>query len=213
MRGTIGIALAGVIVGAAACQEGPTGTPWGYVAAAVTDDPSITNGFPGDPDGGTAGGGAQQAGASFRGQFEAVAEIAILRNGSGWVVMGPATPVAIPLQSEPEAAAFQGRGGMPVGTYTRARLTLSGARAELMAGSHIGGEQVSQDTLIRVGQGEAFVIEKDIAQFTLTSRTRVRVLFDLNAQDWLDARTLRDAVVDAEKVRAATVVLRIIEPR
>jgi hypothetical protein len=211
MRGTIGIALAGVIVGAAACHEGPTGTPWGYVAAAVTDDPSITNGVPGD--GATVASGGQQDEALFAGMFEAMAEIAILRNGSGWVVMGPATPVAIPLQSEPEAAAFQGRGGMPVGTYSRARLTLSGARVELMAGSQIGGAQVSEDTLIRVGDGEAFVIEKDIAPFTLTSRTRVRVFFDLNAQDWLDARSLDDGAVDNEKVRAATVVLRIIEPR
>jgi hypothetical protein len=213
MRGTIGIALAGVIVGAAACQEGVTGTPWGYVAAAVTDDPSITNGVAGDGGVADAAGEAQEEGASFRGQFEAMAEIAILRNGSGWVVMGPASPVTTPLQSEPEAAAFQGRGGMPVGTYTRARLTLSGARADLLAGSHIGGEQVARDTVIRVGQGEAFVIEKDIAQFTLTSRTRVRLLFDLNAQEWLDAGSLRDGAVDDEKVRAATVVLRIIEPR
>jgi hypothetical protein len=212
MRGTIGIALAGVIVGAA-CHDGPTGTPWGYVAAAVTDDPSITNGAPADPVGAAAAWGAQPEGPSFGGMFEAVAEIAILRKGSGWVAMGPATPLAIPLQSAPEAAAFQGRGGIPVGTYSRARLTLSGARAGVVAGSHIGGEQVARDTIIRVGHGEVFVIEKETSPFTLTSRTRVRLLFDLNAQDWLDARSLHDGAVDDEKVRAATVVLRIIEPR
>jgi hypothetical protein len=209
MRGTTSVALMGAIVVAAACQEGPTGTPWGWVAAAVTDDPAITNGFDADPG---SGAGAQRAESSFGGTFEAVAEIAILRNGSGWVVMAPASPVAIPLQSELEAAAFQGRGGMPVGTYSRARLTLSDARAALLAGSTVGGVAVAQDISLRVGT-EGFVIEKEISPFTLTSRTRVSLFFDLNTQDWLDAESLREGVVDQEKVRAATLALRIIEPR
>jgi hypothetical protein len=209
MRGTTGVALMGAIVVAAACQEGPTGTPWGWVAAGVTDDPAITNGF--DADSG-ASAGAQRAESSFGGTFEAVAEIAIMRNGSGWVVMAPAAPVAIPLQRELEAAALQGRGGMPVGTYSRARLTLSDARAALVAGSTVGGVAVAQDISLHVGT-EGFVIEKEIAPFTLTSRTRVSLFFDLNTQDWLDAESLREGVVDHEKVRAATLALRIIEPR
>jgi hypothetical protein len=64
-----------------------------------------------------------------------------------------------------------------------------------------------------VGMGEAFEIEKAIAPFTLTSRTRVRILFDVNAQDWLDSESLDLGDVEEYRVAASTVALRLIEPR
>jgi hypothetical protein len=204
-----GFALIGAMIVGTGCTESLTGTPWGYVAAAVTDDPAITNGAAT----GAQGAGVQKANGSLIGTFEATAEVAILRNGSGWVSLGAPVELSTALQRELEAASFNGRAGLPVGTYSRARLALSDARVVLHAGSYVDGVELTEDRVIPVGMGEAFEIEKAIAPFTLTSRTRVRVLFDLNAQDWVDSESLDLGDVEEYRVAASTVALRLIEPR
>jgi hypothetical protein len=210
MRTTRFVALASAALVAVACADSPTGTGMvtGTVSAAVTDDASAAS----VQDAGSTT-GAQTAGSTFSGTFTANAQAAISVDGVTWIDLGSPAAIDVALQSTGNRTDIHGNVAVPVGTYTRVRLTLSGAQAQLNAGAVLGGITLTSSATIRVAGGNQFVIEKQVQPFTVSANTHARVIFDLNSQEWVDEESARDEEVDEEDVQESTTAHREVEPR
>jgi hypothetical protein len=78
-----------------------------------------------------------------------------------------------------------GEQSVPVGTYSRVRLVIDGAAAELTAGSVVGTITLGVDTSVSIAADGQVVIDLAIAPFTVEGDTNTRILFDLNSEAWL----------------------------
>jgi hypothetical protein len=204
------VALASAALMAGACADSPTGTGtvMGTVSVAVTDDASAAS----VQDAGSAT-GAQTAGSTFSGTFTASARAAISADGVTWIDLGSPGAIDVALQSTGDRTDLHGNVAVPVGTYTRVRLILSGAQAQLNAGAVLGSITLTSGATIRVAGGNQIVIEKQIQPFTLSADTHARVIFDLNSEEWVDEESAQEEEVAEEEVQESTSAHREVEPR
>jgi hypothetical protein len=76
---------------------------------------------------------------SYSGTLEADAQVSISAGGDIWVDLGSPSSASLDLQASTGGVDVHGQVEVPVGVYTRVRLSLSGAQARLDAGGTIGG--------------------------------------------------------------------------
>jgi hypothetical protein len=186
-------ALAGAAAFLLACDEGPVAHGWGSVAATIGDDPV-------------------PAAADLQGSFHAHASVAV-SNGRGWIELGGGSMIDVALRSEAGWSDIQDQAVLPSGTYSRVRLTLTGATARLRAGRDHGDGTGDEGAMVRVGSGGPIVIEREVEPFMIAGGIRARLLFELNSQEWLDAAAAADGYADPARLRDAATVRRVVEPR
>lgn len=190
--------LFGALIALAACEEGPTTMGWGVVVSAMSDEPAAVS--------------VASSNHAYAGSFHAAARAAVY-NGADWVELGGLSPVEVALQSPNGALNVNGSVAVPTGTYARVRLVLARAEVRLRSADTAGGTDPPGEAVIRVGNGEEFVIERAVDPFQLTGRTRVRVTFDLNSHLWVDEQAAMAGEVDPATVGRSATAQRQVEPR
>lgn len=197
----VALAVTGAFV---ACDDddptGPNGDE-GDVEAFVTDDPTSASPSVADRLGLSAA-----AAAAITGDVSGDARVDISVDGSEWIQLGSMSDIDLALQSTDEVS-VNGEASVPAGSYTRVRLVLDGAAADLAAGSDIGGIVLDVDATVTIGDGGEVIIERAL-QFTVSASVDTRIVFDLNAEQWLTQNAVTtgqatEASVDASVTAAA----------
>lgn len=148
----------------------------------------------------------------YSGRLSSSAKVEISADGVTWVELGSPAAVLVTLQSHVEETTVHTRASVPVGTYSRVRLTLSGAEAEIEAGAVVGGVTLTSAVAIRVGGSDGeVVIEKEVEPFTVKADTHVRVLFDLNTEEWVTSENADEQMAQDDEVRGSARAGRSVE--
>lgn len=184
---------------AGACSDSTGPGEEGRVNAVLTDDPaaSLAEAAPSRA--------AEPAASSFQGEMTGTARAYIYSEAHGWVALGLPASASMTLQSADHAAVHE-QASAPAGTYTRVRLVLEGAAADIAAGADLGGLVLDASVRITLGGGDATVeIEKNVPPFTVSASSTATVRFDLNSQAWVNQATAEaKAAADAEIQSATT---------
>ena len=188
----------------------PVGTALGSASAVITDDATSQGALrshEGAPYRAAAAG-------TFSGSFTSEAQVEISMDGSTWVDLGSPSQVSVMLQSSGGESTVHSNASVPVGTYTHARLRLSGGQASVDAGAVLGGVSFTGAVDIQVGgTDQEVVIEKQVQPFTLTADTQARIIFDLNSEAWVDEENADDQSADDEEVEDSATAHREVESR
>lgn len=148
----------------------------------------------------------------YSGRLSTSAKVEISANGAAWVELGSPEAILVTLQSHTEETTVHTRTSIPVGTYNRVRLTLTGAEVEIDAGAVLDGATLSSAVGIAVGGSDGeVVIEKEVEPFTVKTSTHVRVLFDLNTEEWVTEENAEEQMAEDEVVRSSTRAGRSVE--
>jgi hypothetical protein len=188
---SVGLALAVV----AACgDDNGTGPDLGRAEAFVVDDPSTASLA-------RAGAGPSFGGAAplFSGSIAGDVQVAVSADGETWVNLGSPGDIAIQLQTAGTGTTVHGEVDVPVGTYTRVRLTFGGAEARLAAGSTFGNITLATQVDVTMGGSDSeVVIERTVSPFTISADARTVFTVDLNTEAWLtDQSVTAQSVTDA----------------
>ena len=171
----------------------------GTATAVVKDDPSSTSAYRGTTPGYT----TKEAG-TFSGTLTADAEVEISADGEAWIDLGSPANMSLDMQSSGDETTVHSNVAIPVGTYTRVRLRLSGGEANIDAGASLGGIVLSAAVSILVGGSDQdVVIEKTVAPFTVTADSNVRLVFDLNSEVWVNQSNADDETAEDQEVEDA----------
>lgn len=182
----------------AACGDGSTGPEGsGTVTAVMTDQ----NGSAG-----VASRGATTSGqASFDGTFDGEVQVQISTDGETWVDVGAPQSVSVDLQSSGETT-VQSDVEVDGGNYTRVRVVMSGASANLDAGAVIGGTTFSSAVSVSVGGGSETTVEKQVVQFQVDSDTDMVLAVDLNSEAWITSESAQSGSASEAEVESAVAV-------
>lgn len=209
MRFTTIFALVALLGTAAACTDtDPIDGGTASVSATITDDASSQAALQGE----SATPMQVQADGQFSGRFSSAARAAISTDGETWVDLGSPSQVTVALQSSHQQATVHNRTAVATGTYTRVRLTLTNARAELDAGAMLGGISFASAVSIRVGGADQqVVIEKQVEPFTIRANTHARIQFDLNSEGWVNQQAADHESAEDPEVQESTTAHRELD--
>lgn len=132
--------------------------------------------------------------------------VAIAAEGGAWVELGPPRQVTVRLQSTQDTAQVHGEAEVPAGTYSRVRIVMQEARANLLAGSVVGGITLSGALSITIGGGSEVVIEKRVSPFRVTADASTEIVTDFNSEAWMTAQTTESRTVSKSEVESAMTV-------
>jgi hypothetical protein len=149
---------------------------------------------------------------SYSGTLEADARVSISAGGGIWVDLGSPSSTSLDLQASTGGVDVHGQVEVPVGVYTRVRLSLSGARARLDAGGTIGGVTLSASTILTVGANGTVVIEKEVPPFEVRADTHTTIRWYVNSHLWVDEQNVEDEEVEEQEVDDASEVQTASEP-
>jgi hypothetical protein len=198
----VAVSAAGLVAGCGDSGTSPSET--GAVQAYMQDQPSSGSqaaAYPVARSHEPASSG--QAGGSYSGRLDADAQVAISADGHTWVQLGPPSSASVQLQATGQGVDLHGEVTVPVGTYTRVRLVLSGARATLNAGSSIGGISLGAAVDMTVGADGSVVIEKEVPPFEIRADARTRIYWDLRSHLWVNEDNVEEEEVEEEEVQEA----------
>ena len=188
-----------LLVPLTACSDddngmGPEAT--GSVEAAVMDGGA---GSTADVVGGTR---ASVSSASADGSFRADARVEVSLDGDSWVDIGETSDLDVALQSG--EAQTVGTADLAAQTYSKVRVVLTNAEAEVLAGSTIGAGPISADLTIDVdGGADGQVVLEFDRSITVRADERTELLFDLNSGAWLDDQAIQAGAVSEAEVQSA----------
>jgi hypothetical protein len=210
MRIVTTFAIMALLGTATACtDDDPIAGGMASASASITDDASSQSAL-------RSGGGASDqvaADGHFSGSFTGNAEVAISTDGEMWVDLGNPAQVTVALQSNGEETTIHSRTAIQPGTYTRVRLTLSSARADVDAGATLGGVSFTGAVSINVGGADQrVVIEKQVQPFTVQANTHARILFDLNSEGWIHQGSAEEGSAEDQEVQDSTDARTEVEP-
>lgn len=198
------LVLAGALgFGLAACDDDDvTGTERGEVSASVTDDPSSTSGSIARASFLDILG--LQASGAFSGTMTADATVEIRNSAGTFIDLGSASNADLEMQSEGGEITVATGTSVDAGTYTAVRLTLENATTTVQAGSSIGGIVLDVDVLVNVGgEDNTVVIEKEM-EVDVDAGSSTTVVFDLNAESWIDQAAVDSEMATDADIQAAT---------
>jgi len=198
----------------AACGDDVTGpSATGSVQAYMQDESSSGAQAVSGPSSPSEGPSASSHGSSsYSGTLEADARVSISAGGGIWVDLGSPSSTSLDLQASTGGVDVHGQVEVPVGVYTRVRLSLSGARARLDAGGTIGGVTLSASTILTVGANGTVVIEKEVPPFEVRADTHTTIRWYVNSHLWVDEQNVEDEEVEEQEVDDASEVQTASEP-
>lgn len=183
----------------AACGDddgtGPEGS--GTMSAAMTDE----NGSAAVASRGAASSGQ----ASYSGTFDGEVQVQISTDGETWVDVGAPGSVSVDLQSSGQTT-VQSDVEVEAGDYSRVRVVMSGASANLDAGAVLGGTEFSSAVSVSVGGGSEVTVEKQIVQFRVSSDTDILLVVDLNSEAWITSESAESGSASEAEVESAMAV-------
>jgi hypothetical protein len=150
---------------------------------------------------------------SYSGTLEADAQVFIAGESGFWFELGPPSAASLDLHASNNRVDVHGEASLPVGTYTRVRLVLSGAEARLNTGSTIGGISLTASVTMSVGANGTVVIEKEVPPFEVRADTRTMITWDMNSELWVHEDNVEDEQVDEPEVEEAAAPAVEEEPR
>lgn len=151
------------------------------VASAAFSDPEATNAFSG-----TAAGDMHVS----------------LRTTDGeWVDVGSPNGITVNLQSS-GATTVHGPTSVPVADYDRVRLTMSEVEVTVEAGSVIEETTLQGDAKATIAADAPLVVERTVAEFSISESGTAMVVFELNAENWLNLSVLDAGAIDDDAVRS-----------
>jgi hypothetical protein len=192
------LAAAALMAGCGDNGTGPSGM--GSVQAYVHDEPSSTAGAPARNEGPSP---SSHGSGSYSGTLDADAQVSIAGEGGVWVELGPPSSASLDLQASGSGIDLHGDVVVPVGTYMRVRLVLTGAQARMNTGSTIGGISLTASVTMSVGAGGTVVIEKEVPPFEVRADTRTTVHWDMNSEHWVTEENVEDEEVEEPEVEEA----------
>lgn len=196
-RGTASILLLSALAGGCSDPAGPDGE--GRVSAALTDAPSASQ-----LASGPAKAEGPQAASSFQGQMTGSAQVYIYSEAEGWVALGSPSNASVALQSASETT-VHAQATVPAGSYTRVRLVLQGAAADIAAGADLGGLVLGASVSITMGGSDGRVeIEKSVQPFTVSASSSATIRFDMNTQAWVNQTTAQAKAASDTEIASAT---------
>ena len=203
---TVAVALAVTSAFVACDDDDPTGPGGdeGDVEAFVIDDPASAS-----PSVADRAALSTVAAAAMAGDVTGEARVDISVDGSEWIQLGSMSDIDVDLQSS-DGESVNGEASVPVGSYARVRLVLDGAAAELAAGSDIGGVVLDIDATVTIGDGGQVIIERSV-QFEVSADTDIRIVFDLNAEQWITQAAVTAGQVSEASVDASVAAAAFIE--
>lgn len=146
-----------------------------------------------------------EGGSSFEGTFQGTASLEVYSEAEGWVSLGSPASVQFQLQSSEQAPCGSST-QVPAGTYSRVRLTLTGAEAQLGVGAAIGGLVLTSAVNLSLGASGDVVIEKEITPVEIRAESQTEVRFDLNAEAWVTEESVAAESASEASVSSATTV-------
>lgn len=208
MRYKTTFALLALLGAATACSDNdPVEGGTASASAVITDDASSQSAMRGED-----AAAYRTSSGHFSGNFRGGAQVAISADGQTWVNLGSPSQVTVALQSSGSETTVHSRSAISAGTYTRVRLTLSGARADVNAGATLGGVSFGSALSILVGgSDQQVVIEKQVEPFTVSADSHARIIFDLNSEAWINQGNAEDESVDDQEVDDSTTARREVE--
>lgn len=142
----------------------------------------------------------------YEGTVTGSAEVEILSDSDGWTTLGSVTNVSFEIFCE-EAVIVGAQVEVPTGTYSSARLILTGFQADVDAGAVIGGVTYDEGFSVTFGSGDPVAIERDVGPVSVSEGTVVTLIFDLNTESWMDAEVVSSGTISADEIEAATNVI------
>lgn len=209
MRTSTIIALSAAALLATGCGgDDPAGVDdTGTASASVSDNPSTTSAFRSES-------WSPEAAGTFSGTLNASAAVEISADGQTWIDVGSPSNISLAMQSTGSETSVASNAEIPVGTYTRVRLRLSGATANIDAGAVLGAITLSSAVAIRVGgSDQEVVIEKTVEPFVVSADVHTQIMFDLNSEAWVTAANAEDETAEDEEVEDACEADREMEPK
>ena len=199
------IALLTTLLPGTGCTDNdPVAPVFGRASAGVTDGTAETMGQ-------RTGTPATSGDVVFSGQFSASGLVEVSVDGESWVELGSPSSFLVELQRDGEESLVQADVQIPVGTYTRVRLTLTSGRVELDEDVTLGGSSFAGGIAIAVGgEDGTVVIEKQVQPFTVGVDNHARLRFDLNSELWVTEISASSRAVSDHEVRRAAVASRSV---
>ncbi len=183
------------------CDDDITGAEeTGPMQAYVNDNPSSAGAVSSEP---AANRAPAATSLQYSGSLDADAQVAISADGQSWIELGPAHSISAELQASGEGADVHGEVRVPVGTYSHVRLVLDDARANVAAGSTLGGLLISATLSLRLGSESRVTIEKSIPPFEVTAGSRTRIHWTMNSHQWMSEEKAEEEEVEEEEVEQA----------
>jgi hypothetical protein len=174
---------------------------------------------------GDGGGGLGQAAAfltdpptaAFSGELDGDVQVSISEDGTSWVDFGAASAITVALQTANVRAVVGGQEvAVPAGSYSWARLTLSGAEALLTAPATVEDTLLLGNVTLPIGGSDGqVVVAIQVPAFEVTASESVRrsVTFALNSEAWITKEALRASSVEDSALEGAVTVAVSTEPR
>ena len=152
--------------------------------------------------------------AAFSGTVSGTSRCRFSSDGSSWVDLGSLNGITIELQSNADTTSVHGEISVPVGSYSRVRLTFSNVSADLDAGSVIGNTTLtnSQTADLDGSDQQAEVIKSLNFSVPEDETVRISLQFRLNSASWLTEAALAAGFVEDDALASITVSSRS-EPR
>lgn len=199
-RSTTIVALA-LAAGWVGCGDDATGTSEARVSATVHDQNPQTQSAS------LASLLALQSSAAFSGTVSGDARVEVSADGDTWVQLEDAAGVDVQLQSSDGETTVHSDVSVPVESVAHVRLVLSGAEAQIEAGSTVGGLTLDSGTTLALGSSGEIVIEKQLEQSVdLTADSDARVSFDLNSEAWVTQDNVEATAVPESEIEGAATV-------
>lgn len=195
-------------LGLAACSDddGMTGTTQGQVSATVTDDPSSTSGSIARASFLNVLG--LQSSGSFSGTMTGDATVEVRTQSGTWIDVGSASDADLEMQTEGGEISVASGTSVDAGSYTAVRLTLENATTTIEAGSSIGGIVLDASVDVAVGGDDGRVVIEKQLDLDVDAGSSTTVMFDLNAESWVDQSSVDSgAAADGDVQAAATAFL------
>lgn len=182
-----------------ACSDPAGLVEEGRVNAVITDVPSASQAAA--PAGAAS---APAAASSYQGSLSGSAKVEIYSEARGWVALGSPASASLTLQSAGETRVHE-QASVPAGTYTRVRLVLEGAAADIAAGADLGGVTLGASVRIVMGGADGeVVVEKSVTPFSVSATSTTTVRFDINSQAWVNQSSAASKTATDAEIQSAT---------
>lgn len=144
--------------------------------------------------------------AAFTGTAAGNFFVSIRSTDGTWVDLGSPNGITVNLQSS-SGTTVHGASSVPVGSYDRVRVTLSGVTFSIDAGGTVSGNVLGADASAVAAGSTPLELELSVTTFDVSEAgATVGISFDLNVENWIDQQSLDDGVIQDGRIQGQLTV-------